>query len=435
METIGATFGTASPHECKSIIIDPMIGLFDFVTADDVLTQISELKVESNISKSDAKKYALGEDMSVRHDVIATLDVIGNINGDISRQLQPIMPLTQLQRASSQQISDFLGFANGKDMVQIGELLRRSDVPVVMEKAWFEKHISIMGMTGAGKSNLSKVILHALKEWYEGTIIIIDPHGEYDDGNIIEIDMITGDSEDLDFDTVVERCFNILGRKDKDFTYLMEVAYISSTIRKKKLSKVGALREACSDYYVRGASSYRPIIEEAILTETIIRTVQKSIVQDKCVAPLIFNLKGVKAEVGEAVVSIAVETVYELVKTGRQIITFIDEAHKFCPQKRKAMSKEPIITLISEGRKFGAGVVIMSQRPAKVDKDIISQCNTQFCLKVKNDNDIRQLRASTEQATKEMFKEVQRLEPGQALLSSPWLKRPVFVKVMLHGGN
>ena len=172
---------------------------------------------------------------------------------------------------------------------------------------------------------------------------------------------------------------------------------------------------------------------EAIRTETIVQTVQGKIIKHDKKKPLVFDLRGVKHEVGESVVNIIAELVLELGKTGRSIITFVDEVQNYCPQKKKALSKESIICLVKEGRKFGCGVVIMSQRPADVDKGIISQCGTKFCLQVTNDNDIRQVRSSTEYATRDMFREVQKLQCGQALLSSPWLKRPVFVAVKEYG--
>jgi len=430
---VGMTHGDSEPHECNAVIVSPEIGIFDFLAAGDILTQISELEIKSNITIADAKKMALGETKDIRQDVLATLDVIGHINGEVTRSLQPIMPGTPLFEATPEQITKFLGFDLTDNMIHIGELLRRSDVPVVIARDWFLKHISIMGMTGAGKSNLAKVILDALKSWYNDTIIIVDPHGEYE-GEQVRVDDILGDTKDLDFELVVERAFEIIGKKDKDFRYLIEIAYASSTIRNKKLSKVDALLEACNDYYVRGASSYKSIMLEAIKTETIIQTVQGKIIKHDKKKPLVFDLRGVKHEVGESVVNIIAELVLELGKTGRSIITVIDEVQLYCNQRKKSLSKEAIINLISEGRKFGCGVVIMSQRPAKVDKDIISQCNTKFCLQVTNENDIRQVRSSTEYATRDMFREVQKLQCGQALLSSPWLKRPVFVSIREYIG-
>lgn len=426
---VGATYGKASAHDCNAVIIDNEVGLFDFLALDNVLTQISELEIKSSLSIADATKIAMGDGHDLTHDVLAKLDVIGNINGDVTRILHPIVPGTLVKLATPEQITKFLGFDHAENAVLVGNLLRRSDVPVMIDKKWFFKHISIMGMTGAGKSNLSKVILESLKDWYNETVIIIDPHGEYDGDKII-VDTMEPNIDKMSLNAVIERVMEGLTRPEqKDFRLLADAAKLSTTIKRKKLKGIHALIEVCSDYYVSGAGAYKPIVMEAIKVESVMGTIHSRITNHKGKRPLVINLKGVKPEDSQAIVGMIADLVLELGKTGRQIITFIDEVHNFCSQKKKSLSKDPIITLISEGRKFDCGVVIMSQRPAKVDKDIISQCSTKFCLQVTNDNDIRQVRSSTEYATRDMFKEVQKLQCGQALLSSPWLKRPVFVSV------
>ena len=119
-------------------------------------------------------------------------------------------------------------------------------------------------------------------------------------------------------------------------------------------------------------------------------------------------------------------------RTGKAVNLFIDEAHRFCPQKGSPSSKAPLIDLAQEGRKFGCGLTILTQRSADVDKGILSQCNSKIILKLTNDNDIKQVRASTEYATKKMFDEVQKLRVGEALFTSTLIERPVFIKVDLY---
>src|SRR5437773_10048697 len=67
----------------------------------------------------------------------------------------------------------------------------------------------------------------------------------------------------------------------------------------------------------------------------------------------------------------------------------VEEAHNFCPQVGQVASSKVFRTLASEGRKFGLGLVIITQRAAKVDKNVLSQCNTQVILKVTNPNDLK----------------------------------------------
>ena len=426
---VGCTFGKSTPNSSDAVLVDESVGLFDFVKIDSTLAQIQEVIVESNVSKDDALDIALGKVMNNISKVIAKLDIIGEINGGLSERLHPLMPGSTLELAMSEQISKYLGFDMDEGKANIGHLKRRDDVPIVIDKLWFNKHISIMGMTGAGKSNLSKIILKVLQESTETPIIIIDPHGEYA-GDIITVDTLVVDTKDIEVSDVLEAMEELLKpREFEAFSEIVRVVNYSNTIKKKKLTGLDAVIECCQDFYVRGADKYRKRLIEVATNLGVSQHIKNRMDNHWGSVPLVINLKGMDYVQAEQLVKLIADRVLAMGKEGRPIITFIDEVQNYCSQKRKNISKDSIINLISEGRKFGCGVVIMSQRPAKVDKDIISQCNTKFCLKLTNENDIKQVRASTEYATRQMFQEVQKLQVGEALLTSPWLKRPVFIKV------
>ncbi len=86
-------------------------------------------------------------------------------------------------------------------------------------------------------------------------------------------------------------------------------------------------------------------------------------------------------------------------------------------------------TVASEGRKFGFGLLVVSQRPAKIDKNVLSQCGTQIILKVTNPNDLKAIGNSVEGLTTTSLDEIQRLPIGVALAASPELPIPLFVEV------
>jgi len=426
---IGAIYGKSTPSKSTAVLTKDTVGLFDFVKIDNTLAQIEDVTITSNVSIEDATDIANGKNMDSHYDVLAKLDIIGDINAGISERLIPLMPSSKLELATSQQIGDYLGFTMDEGKANIGHLKRRDDVPIVLDTQWFDKHISIMGMTGAGKSNLSKIILSTMQKTMTTPIIIIDPHGEYE-GDIINIDTMVINTQDITVSDVTDAMEEVLSRSEMDtFMDIVRTAPHSSTIKKKGLTGLDALIECCQDFYVRGASRYRKKLIAVATNLGVSQHIKNRMKAHWGSVPLVINLKGMKYEDAELIVKNVAETVLELGKEGKPLITFIDEVQNYCSQKRKNLSKDAIITLISEGRKFGCGVVIMSQRPAKVDKDIISQCNTKFCLKLTNENDIKQVRASTEYATRQMFQEVQKLSIGEALLTSPWLKRPVFIAI------
>ena len=78
----------------------------------------------------------------------------------------------------------------------------------------------------------------------------------------------------------------------------------------------------------------------------------------------------------------------------RQPLTIIcDEAHIYMPNDSSKMksidrkSLEIFESIAKEGRKYGLGLVIVSQRPSDLNNTIISQCNNFISLKITNDRD------------------------------------------------
>lgn len=439
MKTIGATYGTSTTQEARAIILDDKTGLFDFVMVEDTLCQISKLIIESDVTIDMAKKIAIGEEKEPLLDVIAELEIIGCINGASKTPTHPVKGGKELTKADSTKISKYLGFKKKKDNLVVGKLLRRKDVHVILDRKMFHNHISILGMIGKGKSHLSKVILKQICKWPEARPIVVDPHGEYTDGIVLDIPNMKGAVEAVEYNDFHTRLEKILP-KSKENTMLgvlKAVSYKKMQEGWSHLHPIDMVIKACDNRIATKGDSVLKYVKEALRTETVIIKVKDAILTHATNEQLVIMLKGLGKTQGQAIAKIVAETVLELGKAGHPSYLFIDEVHRFCPQdgstdensQRYVPSKGAIIDLALEGRKFGCGLIIMSQRPAKVDKDVISQCNTKFCLKITNRNDINQVRQSTENETLSMFKEVQRLRIGEALLTSSSIERPIFIKV------
>jgi DNA helicase HerA-like ATPase len=73
-------------------------------------------------------------------------------------------------------------------------------------------------------------------------------------------------------------------------------------------------------------------------------------------------------------------------------------------------------TLAAEGRKFGICLVVVSQRPNRLDSTVLSQCVTNIVMKVKNPADLESIKESAENVTVEILNELPRFERGEALI-------------------
>ncbi len=111
-----------------------------------------------------------------------------------------------------------------------------------------------------------------------------------------------------------------------------------------------------------------------------------------------------------------------------------------CPESSmgKLKSSSIIRTIAGEGRKFGIGLCAITQRPAKVDKNVISQCTTQILLKITNPNDLKSVIASSEGVDSSSENEIQKLNIGTCLLTGVIdipLKTNIRPRVSKHGGE
>ena len=157
----------------------------------------------------------------------------------------------------------------------------------------------------------------------------------------------------------------------------------------------------------------------------------------------LINMKGVPPDVQEVVVARLTKELFDDRKIGKipPFLMIVEEAHNYCPERgfKNSVSSGMLRTVASEGRKFGMGLCIVSQRPAKVDKNIISQCNTYIILKVTNPNDLKAIIQSVEGLTNQTYREIQRLPIGVALISGASLQMPIMTEIRTretnHGGK
>jgi Helicase HerA, central domain len=111
---------------------------------------------------------------------IARVEVLKHYEG--GRLVSPTVPTapgSDVSRASPQLLRQLLGEGD----VRLGTVQHHPDVPVALRSTeLFSKHLAVLGMTGSGKSNAIKVLLHGLVHRPSGRglrLVVIDTHGEY----------------------------------------------------------------------------------------------------------------------------------------------------------------------------------------------------------------------------------------------------------------
>jgi transcriptional regulator with XRE-family HTH domain len=110
----------------------------------------------------------------------------------------------------------------------------------------------------------------------------------------------------------------------------------------------------------------------------------------------------------------------------------VEEAHNFAPERAKeehSLSKRIIETISREGRKFGASLCLVSQRPINLSTTALANCNTHLILRVTNPYDLKHIGESSEGIDHDSERMITSLRVGEALLVGEAVNFPVFFKV------
>jgi DNA helicase HerA-like ATPase len=121
------------------------------------------------------------------------------------------------------------------------------------------------------------------------------------------------------------------------------------------------------------------------------------------------------------------------------VFTLLEEAHRFAPAGQTVVSTNILKQILSEGRKFGVGIGLITQRPGKLDQDVLSQCMTQVIMRIVNPVDQDTVAKSVEGAGRQLLAELPALTKGQAVISGVGVNTPVMCRVReritKHGGE
>jgi DNA helicase HerA-like ATPase len=115
------------------------------------------------------------------------------------------------------------------------------------------------------------------------------------------------------------------------------------------------------------------------------------------------------------------------------VLLLLEEAHNFAPAHADTPAEQrAIITtkqIAQEGRKFGVGLILISQRPSRLDETTLSQCNSFVIMRLVNPADQNFVRKVIESLGEDEAKLLPDLDVGEALLSGQFINFPVLVRI------
>ena len=358
----------------------------------------------------------------------------------------------------------------------IGSLLLRPGgrVPVALDvKELVSTHMAILAGTGSGKSYTAGVLIEELLSPYNrAAVLIFDPHGEYgtlsdmrghqsfadDDGYSPEVTILTPDDirirmSSLDYydiltllpdmsdrqQAILNKAFSLLG-KHKFGEYRWDVQDLISacyeadrTTDDEGNEKTGSSAPALewklgklerSEYFHRmNHLAPKDLFAPGQVTVLQMNEISQEEQQVICAAVL---RQSYQARMNTAKDKITEDDENFL---PYPVFILIEEAHRFAPAHEPARCKQILRTILSEGRKFGMGVGLITQRPGKLDSDVLSQCMSQFLMRIVNPVDQESLKYGVEAAGRDLLKELPSLTKGQVIVSGACVNTPVLCHV------
>lgn len=154
----------------------------------------------------------------------------------------------------------------------------------------------------------------------------------------------------------------------------------------------------------------------------------------------ILDVSGLPPEVLTTVVGTMLRIIYdalfwamELPVGGRKqpLLVTIDEAHRFLPKEVDTPAHRTVGRIAKEGRKYGVGLMVVTQRPSDIDAGVLSQCGTMIALRVTNESDRRAVCSSLPDELGDLGQLLPSLRTGEALVLGDALQVPSRVRIRL----
>jgi len=400
----------------------------------------------------------------------------------------PVRPSAEVLYPPPDDVRHLLaGEDDGSPKLEIGTLIARGDVEVSLSaRDIVSRHLAILAMTGGGKTVAARRIIRELIE-LKYPLVIFDPHGDYlgffekralfkdsdihifypmirvrehNIGIVSDLidkmgrklteaqqqfyqylintaDLIDGEPATDYIQRLIDHASNIAARQRRDEEIPDEIANIRGTT-------INAARRSLE--FVRGNLRQMEHNNARLRSQPRFKDYKFEEMPDPFDAPegivrpgavSIFYLAGYDHLNQSAIVSIVLEALFSHRSTLSGLIppfqAIVEEAHNFIPSRQEGTGETPslptIRKVITEGRKFGTGLVLISQRPSRLDETTLAQCNSFLVLRLVNPRDKNFVRSVMENLSDSDANILQAFGRGQGIVSGQAVRFPLLVQV------
>jgi len=385
----------------------------------------------------------------------------------------PPLPASEVYKAEPHILKKLFGETD-KKYIKIGKLLsEEEEIPVYIDiEQIVLRHLAILAITGAGKSNTVSVLLKNIID-LNGSVLVFDFHGEYVESKIHK----NGKNRVNIIDPLINplklhpREFaNLIGIKSNANIQLryFQLAFEHTKEKFKEEKGEDWEKRISTGIFLDRLKEHLQNLEDE---ETEIREkITGKKIRDESLYEVINKLEDFEKELGH-IIDIHAEQIIEKIKIGHinvldfseidediadiiasnilktaleerkkairkgetllpyPLLVVIEEAHILAGDKRNTQAKYYISRIAREGRKFGLGLTIVTQRPKGLDKEILSQMNNMIILKLVEPEDQKHVQSASESLSQELMSYLPSLNPGEAIIIGNMTKLPLLVKI------
>lgn len=427
-----------------------------------------------------------------------TASLIGYYNDAIKDFINPRIPPLPGQAiflASSQLLARVLSpkQQGQTGAAHIGSLLTRQagEVPVVLDvKELVSTHLAVLASTGAGKSYTAGVLIEELmRPANRSAVLIVDPHGEYHKLQEIkeaalrqhfsasdyqpEVRILQPGGIKVRFDTLEfnDICY-LLSDLSEKMRHLLHIAFRNVTNQAgphghyRIQDLMDAVKGLMYDDDKGDNLGAQPTVEalewrlgrrfggyakHQIFDDVRHNALTELFQPGQCTVLQLVDIDQNEQQV--IVAALLRRAIQARMATHKGDVTsdnddrylpypifaLLEEAHRYAPAGQTVVSTNVLKQILSEGRKFGVGIGLITQRPGKLDADVLSQCMTQFIMRIVNPIDQDTIAKTVEGAGRRMLDELPALTKGQVIVSGVAVNTPLMCQVRQrltsHGGE
>ncbi|MDE1828999.1 MAG: ATP-binding protein [Thaumarchaeota archaeon] len=462
--TIGVVIGESKPTEVTAqssrplsvgeyVIIDSqdgkILGLVEkSAISSEALTNVRNFD-EAIESKEVAEINSRDKNYKVKIGILGFLDNLQK--GHVIIPAVPPLPGTSILEATEKDLGMIFGPA-GKEWIRIGSLLRNPNIEAKINiNKIVSRHLAILAMTGMGKSNLVSLVAKHVAS-LNGTLVIFDYHNDYENLDVAKMNymlakinprLLPADKlaevielrENADKQQrVLRESFTESVKQSKDFWTSLEenVAAFGRTTKgyadsaSRVLDKIDDAKHRFSDILDPDCGDPVDLIKEGRVNVLNIAELSER----QANAGLAYYLQELLQQRKEAVWERKGKSTHKRNhKFLTPIFAIIEEAHVFIPKGEHTDTKYWASKVAREGRKFGIGLGIVSQRPRNIDPNVLSQMGSLAIMKIVQDDDQQQIASAAESLSKDLLSQLSSLNIGDAVFIGQWVNLPSIVHV------